>query len=54
MKKAIAIVMALLVMCSAFANGSSESAGSGTITIGILQDTTGVLQQPLENPYRRV
>ena len=41
MKKAIAIVMALLVMCSAFANGSSESAGSGTITIGILQDTTG-------------
>ena len=41
MKKAIAIVMALLVMFSVFANGSSESAGNDTITIGILQDTTG-------------
>lgn len=41
MKKAIAIVLALLVMCSAFANGSKESTESGTITVGILQDTTG-------------
>lgn len=41
MKKAIAIIMALLVMCAVFAGGSSESAGSDTITIGILQDTTG-------------
>lgn len=41
MKKAIAILMALLAMCSVFANGSSENTGSETITIGILQDTTG-------------
>lgn len=41
MKKAITIIMALLVMCSVFAGGSAESTGSDTITIGILQDTTG-------------
>ena len=42
MKKTIAFVMiALMALCFVFANGSSESAGSGTITIGILQDTTG-------------
>ena len=42
MRKTIAIVMiALMTLASVFANGSSESAAGGTITVGILQDTTG-------------
>lgn len=42
MKKTIAILLvAILSMTTLFANGSSESAGSDVITIGILQDTTG-------------
>ena len=34
-------MIALMTLASVFANGSSESAAGGTITVGILQDTTG-------------
>lgn len=41
MKKAIAILLVLVVVTSAFAKGAGEASRSETITIGILQDTTG-------------
>ncbi len=42
MKKIVTILMVLsLVVGAVFANGASETASAGSITIGILQDTTG-------------
>ena len=42
MKKFLAILMALCMMTAVFANGAGEQgSSSGSITIGILQDTTG-------------
>ncbi len=42
MKKILAIVISLCMVTAVFANGAGEQGGaSGSITIGILQDTTG-------------
>ncbi len=41
MKKLLAILMVFALMTAVFAQGASEAGGSGTITVGILQDTTG-------------